>query len=570
MAPLGMAMALALAALGVYRTLPFLLSHFHGQTDSDRELHHVYESRDYLITFSVWLIAFVLYVPLTFTSARIRTRWKPLYTVICLVAACVFMGMFILHFGNRQFGAYDLGILIDTGWRQIIGQRPYVDFLTANPPGFNLGIKYAFRVFGINWNAQLYATAIFATGSFLWLYWLLCRLIGRRTVAFWLAFAAETAITLELSFWWYNSSTETFVLLFFLSCMLLCRQPCSVGAQISYYFSLWPLGLMKPNMAGIVILCGVALVLCGTGRKLRVTLLTLAAAATVLLFLYINGVSIPSMLASYHGAAIEHGLTLFGLRFYSDKELVVLLLWTLIMALPIVTVLPACRSSLRQRQWRGLAFQLFFPTILLVTLYGLITNSDLADMQIANLLVGGIIILFGIGMPVPPPIMRRIYIALLFAMLASDLYAATTRYRVYAISPHLFFEWEDADYGSSSAFFKDMHASPRMNLVIGQIGQAVSENQGPFFMGPRIELCYALNRLSSPDRMPVGWDPGVSFARRDQGRLLQIWQEHRFQTLIFLKDEYPYYPPEFLSLIRSNYSSDDKYSELTIYHARRQ
>lgn len=563
---LAAAIGLALLFLAVYFTLP-LLHLFHRTTDPEASLTRIYEVRDYFITLSAWLIAFVLYPPLCSIRSMLRTRWRPACTAISLAAACAFISLFILHFGNRQFGLYDFGILIDTGWRQLAGQRPYVDFLTATPPGFNLGIKYAFQIFGLNWNAQLYATAFLATGSFLWLYWLLARLTARRMVAFWLAFATEMAITLELSFWWYNNETETFVILFFLSCLLLCRQPRLPGAQVSYYFSLWPLALMKPNMAATMGLCGIVLVLCVTDRKLRVVLLTLASAATALLFLSLNKVSIAAMLANYHAAAIEHGLTFFGLRSYrSPSKLALLLLWIAMLALPFAAVLPEYSKLFRQRLWPKLAFLLFFPSLFLITMYGLTTNSDLADLQLVALLVGGTVLLFGIGMPAPRPILRRAYVALLFAMLASDLYAGVMRWRVQGIGPGQFFEWRDAAHSVNSKFFSDLHASGEMSDASDQIKKAISDNQGPFFLGPRLEMGYALNGIPSPDRMPVVWEPGTFFARKDEGKLLQTWEDHRFKTLIFLKGDYTFYTPEFMSLIHSDYSSDDRYPELTVYH----
>jgi hypothetical protein len=568
-APWGLALTLALAALAVYRVIPSIflpfVAHFHPNIDSDFTMSRLYEIRDGLITVAVWLIAFVLFRSSILIRGSLRRHWRPAYTTLCLVAACSFIVAFILHFGNRQFGAWDFGIMIDTGWRQIIGQRPYVDFLTTAPPGFNLGIKYAFQIFGLRWDSQLYATAILAVGSFLWLYWLLYKLTHSRMIGFWLAFAAEAAITLELSFWWFNSVTETFVLLFFLSCLLVSRQSRFVGAQLSYYFSLWPLALMKPNMAFTMGVCGIGLALCATDRKLRVALLTLAAAATTPLVLYLNGVSIPAMLANYHAATIERTFTFFGLRAYNPIQLAVIYFWTFLLALPISTVLPSCWSAFRQRQWRQFAFQLFFPAIFLISCYGMMTNSDFVDMQLINLLVGGTIILFVPGMPTPKPPTRRIFIALIFAMLASDLYAGAMRWRVHGIGP--FFEWSDADHRVNSSFFGDLRASPRMSAVVQQISQAVSDNQGPYFMGPRIEIGYALNRLPSPDHMALLWDPGAFFARKDQGKLIYIWQEHNYKTLIFLKGEYIFYPPEFISLIQSEYIRDDRYSELTVYHA---
>jgi hypothetical protein len=106
-----------------------------------------------------------------------------------------------------------------------------------------------------------------------------------------------------------------------------------------------------------------------------------------------------------------------------------------------------------------------------------------------------------------------------------------------------------------------------MNAVVEQIRQVVSGNKGPFYFDSRIEMGYALNRLPSPEHMAIMWEPGTFFARKDQETQLHIWQEHNYKTLIFHKDDYTYLPPEFMSLIHSGFSRDDKYSELTVYHS---
>src|SRR4051794_16363207 len=100
----------------------------------------------YVFTFVV-LLAFTYLTGSVFTRlvAMLTSGWSSAHTALALATGCAFLWLFILHFGNRQFGGWDYGILIDTGWRKMLGQRPYTDFITPTPPGFNLGVKYAFR-----------------------------------------------------------------------------------------------------------------------------------------------------------------------------------------------------------------------------------------------------------------------------------------------------------------------------------------------------------------------------------------------------------------------------------------
>jgi hypothetical protein len=499
-----------LGSLACYLAIPLITRH-HGAPDPEQFLTRTYEIRVVVIMCAAWLLSYVLYPFTTRRVMQLRGRWRPAYTAISLALACAFIAFFIVHYGNREYGLWDFGIVIDSGWRQVIGQHPYSDFLTTAPPGFNLGIKYAFQIFGVSWDAQLIATALFGCITFLWMYWLLTRLTTNRIAAFAASFTITSAISLELCFWWFNSVTETLMLLFFLSCLLLCRQTASTATLLSYYFSLWPLALMKPNMAGTMGLCGIVLTLILSDRKLRVALATLAAAATTPLVLYLNGISIPAMFANYHSAAIERGLTLIGFEPYHPRwKLVLLFFWMLALALPIATILPESASLLRLRRWSRFGSLLFFPVLFLITFYGLTTNSELVDVQLCALLLGGILILFGPDLGIGPTTspfarrrisLRRIYVPLLFTMLASDLYAGVMRWRVQGIGPGLFFEWRDSDHRVETGFFRDLHASVDMTRTTAQIQQAVAANSGPVFFGPRLEVGYALSRRSHAARL---------------------------------------------------------------------
>ena len=108
---------------------------------------------------------------------------------------------------------------------------------------------------------------------------------------------------------------------------------------------------------------------------------------------------------------------------------------------------------------------------------------------------------------------------------------------------------------------------------------ATTENPGPDFFGPRLDFNYAALGLPSPAHSPAWWEPGTAFAVSDQAHLIQGWQEHQFQTLIFLNSVYAYgtnadkadyymYPKEFIDVIKSGYVRDNSYPFLTVYHRR--
>ncbi len=219
----------------------------------------------------------------------------------------LFFAAFILHFGNRQFGGYDCSVLIDTGWRLATGQKPYVDFVCTVPPGFYLGAKYAFEWFGASWDAQLWVTSIYASITFLWMYWLFGVLLESRVAAFLMAFVIECAAMLLFAFWWYNNVTDVAAAVFFLSCLVYLKRPSARSAQATYVISLAMLALMKPNIAGLLGLGSIVLLLAATPFRRRFAALSFAGIAVAALFLEANGASVRGMLASYATAAIARG-----------------------------------------------------------------------------------------------------------------------------------------------------------------------------------------------------------------------------------------------------------------------
>ncbi len=530
-----------------------------------------------VILFGGFLAAYCL-VPASDSSLRFfRKHWHNAYTYGALLGICAFLGVFLIHMGRWQFGGYDYNILIETGWRQIQGQRPYVDFPTTTPSGFNLGIKYAYQLFGVNWDANLYFSAIFACLTFLWMYWLMTRLAMGRLAAMAMAFAIECAGMLTLCFWWYNDSVMVLAAMFFLSCLAYASQPRPVAVQASYFLSLVLLSLMKPNIAGVMIAGGVVLLFLVTDRKMRLVLLTLAATAAAVGVLLLNHVSIPAMLASYHSVAKVHGglLSRTGSRVLSMFDKVCALIGLILLSVPLLVLAPRMRKQLFQRDWKGTAFSLFFVVALVSAIYGLATNGEFRDLEFTVLLAAGAVLTFGLHWN--GPLLRRVFIAIVFASIAGDLYYGAERVRVYAIGPHMFFEWQDNQQRIESGFLKNMRVSSTMIEVEREIELATGANPGPYFFGTRLEFNYALLGLPSPEHSPAWWDPGAAFPASDQNRLIQVWQEHRFQTLIFLNSsyahgasaaefDYTFYPKEFLDAIKLGYVRDERYPFITVYH----
>ena len=562
--------------------IPSSLVHFQRITGQPSYVQDGFYKQAYLrldtILAGVFAGAFLL-APAAAAGVRwLRPRWRNAYTYGALAGICAFLCFFVVHFGRWQFDGFDYNIVIDLGWRQILGQRPYIDFPATTPPGFHLGIKYAFELFGVNWDANLYFSAIFACATLLWMYWTMTLLKMGRLASLAVAFAIECAAMLTHCFWSYNNSTLILAAVFFLSCLVYARDPDRAGVQVSYLASLTLLSLMKPNIAGLMIAGGVLLLFLATRRKLRLVMLTLGAVVAALAVLTLNHISVGAMLTSYLSVAKRRGSINARLSYatLSSFERHSSVFWVSVLSLPLLGALPKWAMQVWQRDWRGMVSTLLFPLSLLVMIYGMLTNGDFRDLECTALLAAGGVITFGLrwnGI-----LLRRVTIAILCASIAGDLYYGAARPFVYLSGPHIFFEWQDNEHRIDSGFLKNMRVGAPLIEVEREVKQAVDTNPGPYFLGPRIDFNYAAFGLTSPKGFPPAWAPETMFPISAEAQIIQNWQQDHLQTLIFIKDElagsaqggaYTYYPQEFLDIIDRAYVRDDEtYPDITVYRLR--
>lgn len=560
--------AAALTAVAFINTPEFVQKH--GREISPDPMYARFTCELDALLIGAFVVSFALLPSMMKTIAFCRRRWRQECSYLALIAICSGMWAFVLYFGRSQFGAYDFNVLVEMGWRQIAGQRMYVDFITPTPPGFNLGIFYAYKFFGVSWDAGLYLAAIVTCVSFLWMYWLLVKMSLSRLAAMGVALAIETCTMLLLCFWWYNNSALLFASIFLLSCMMCVMRESWIPAEVSYFASLTLLSLMKPNIAGVTIIGGLVLLWISSHHRWRVAAWTIAAALTSLAILAVNHVSVRALLATYHAASLERGISsTFGLDQMSREDRGLAILWAFAFSIPMIFILPKIWKQMQAGEWRGVAYNLFFPLSLFISLYGIATNGEFREVEWAVLLASSGVIAFGTHLT--RPFGRRIYVAMVFAAMVGDVYQGIERVRVYGIGVHLFFEWQDDQHEqrvNSDGFLKNMRVSPSMITVEHQVKQANETNAGPFFFGPRLDFNYAVLEIESPRGLPAWWHPGTSFARADEPGLVRLWEDHRFETLIFLKGDYTYYPPDLLAAIDRDYVRDDQYSSITVYRRR--
>ncbi len=147
-------------------------------------------------------------------------------------------------FGNRQMGAFDDNIIIDTGWRMFIGQKPYVDFYLPLSPEFYLGAGLAFKLWGVNWSAFVRLSIIFAVFTFALHSMALSYIVPRRA-AIALALVCQMLAMMITSYWWYNSNAAITSCLLFSVSLALVIAPGSRLLAIIFCVTLTILSVMK-------------------------------------------------------------------------------------------------------------------------------------------------------------------------------------------------------------------------------------------------------------------------------------------------------------------------------------
>ena len=567
---LSLGVALLLVSAALFLLTPYILRTLHpaippqsfGAQDS------IFHKRFLVLEWGVFVAVLLTGPTLT---PRLLTPVPRRIAMPLVIAVSVFIVWFIVHFGNRQFGGWDLSILVDTGWRQVLGLRPYTDFITPNPPGFNLGIYYAFRLFGVSWNAQLIMVAAFCVVTFVWTFALLQRLAVPVLASLSLAFAVQGATILPTCYWWYNNVTSVLATIFFLA-VILCaaqelrrdRDGASRAEWISYSLALALLSLMKPNIAGLLIGLATPLLFLVVRRKRRMLAYTAAGAIISIAVLLLHHISIHDMIECYRAAAIERGgFSSFGLLTYTQSQKLQLTGWTLLLAAPLGYLVPQIRTAWRSGRRRELVYVMLFLVAPVITVYGMKTNGEVKDSETPILLVACGIVLF--AQRRSRPWLRIFFLAMVASMIVPGIFYGASRQRLLGMGEGMFFQYTGADQPMRGHLFTSLIATPHLDKVQQEMRHAKASSPGPIFLGPRLEFGYADLEIPSPRGWPIYYQPGTSFARIDELRLVRSWQQQHFQTLIFLGDDRTFYPPPLLHAIESEYRPIPGYTAIEVY-----
>ncbi len=464
---------------------------------------------------------------------------RPCLVEIGLVMACgAFLALLAYRCGMHQFGGFDEGIEIDVAWRLINGQRPYVDFPCTLPVGFYLGAELAFRLFGVYFRSIIAFNSIWTFFSFLWLYALLRTLIQNRLLAFWSALTCVAITTVAVSFWWYNPVTSLSGALYAASVVAVILAPRQWWRWISLCLSLFLLALMKPNVAGMLILSGSVSLFAFRPTRRPVCLASLLALSLWFLAIRIHGSTLQQVITSYLSVA-SRGITLHQLWDFSASGSMI---WperilTIILLSSLLFPWFAKFRSRPSGSGPGWPITLFGFFCLLSGLLGFIANNDMSIVDFPLLVLAAFLVVAGRLKDIPRLTFSRrwtSYLTILCVWLACTGFSeGVVRNRIKLVRD--FFQFTETSEPFTVPLFQGLHAGPLFHSEVDYIEKLNStRDMSHAFFGDTLQWAYAAFHLQSPKGLPVWWHPGVSFPDGDQTFYIKEWVSRKFSPVLLI------------------------------------
>lgn len=510
-----------------------------------------------------------------------------------------FIAGFIGYFGMKQFGGYDMSLMIDAGWRVYQGQIPYSDFVCTLPPSFYLGLKYAYSFFGVKWSSIIILDCISSAITTVWIYVLL-RLSGfgwlNTSLLTLLAHATTTMLT---SFWWYNPFLSINICLLYLTSRLFIKNS-TVPLTISLILSMLLILLGKPN--GWISLPVFAITFLPDRKRLVYYFGGLCASLILMnLILWAENINPIAMFNSYRSISGSRGIQnpvnniilsgnirIDNIMFYS----IFLYLFIMAVAGNIKTMKLSTNPEHKRLRFQNV---LLNSALFLVVFALFNTNVDIKNMDLLPIMLS-VVLTEIVDLHHCSYLFRKnrgstgqdkkhtflnlqkdvvfswfrlftIQLCILF-YLVNSLYIGVNRLRVMRIGPLVYYEDPPLQKIQNTTFFEGLSSGKILQEMIDEVDSIVQKDWNQkFFFGPRIEFFYALFRLPSPEHLPVWWHGGTSYPLSLIPTLAESWNSHKFDVLIFPKNDifvftdakfgqYPFFPDAIKDSIHNDYQID--------------
>ena len=502
------------------------------------------------------------------SDARILTK----YLLIFLVA--ILFALANIHFGMYEFGGYDLSALIDSGWRVMSSQLPTRDFIATLPPSLYLATDIAFKLFGVHWNSILLAE------DFLFL--LLCAL-GLRVC--WILHtesepeqhsplalvyvALQSVLLLSVNHLWHSTMASAFGAYAILATYALLR--CSLtkwrielNLHLAFVFAV--LLLCKPNTAWTALLLCLFCIFISRHWIAGFRALGLAVLLDIAL-LTAFGITPYEAFAGYFGLSERLLPRLFIVGIYPErnKKWAVVLMITYLLLAPVALKMIRVIRQDQLRQWLAPDYLLCLGAVV-VSLIGLGTNWDFKIVDVTSLVLGAAIL-----MEIHPENHRSLSRPLLWStilLLLFALFLGVARIRMKEVGA-----WAGSSYGQideiHDRFFGNFKTRQAFDDVLRDADLVVARSSGrQIFVGPRLEFLYAREGLRSPAHLPIWWHPGSSYSLSAESQIEKIWEDDRFDVLIFAKHDRTRFPTKLLNYIDTNYTQDPTFNSLDVFYLK--
>lgn len=503
----------------------------------------------------------------------------PYIAACCVMLLAVLLCAATLVMSRHGFSGYDVGPMIDAGWRVYSGQVPGRDFIVTFPASLYLTVALSYKLFGVTWRAiALGECALYLIILVLGLctFRLLRAAWGLRMAAWILAVytVGQTLLLLSINYPWHASMAESFGAYAFVATLPL------LGAR---RLSRWQEGeafahltlaccfllLSKPNTAfPAIAVCFLALALQRVPWSRLLLVLGSVAIVDSVVLSFVH-VTLPSMLGAYLGLtgrlipkAFFNGIlyTLFA-RYGLANLLVYAILAPA--ATAFCVLLWKERSTFTRRPALVLA-----AGAVLVSVLGMGTNFDYKLTDTPMALLGLSLLAWGEEGTSFSALRFRVACASVALLLLAG-YFGRTRLRMQTVGL-----WAD-DKCPSQVVFNDpflgrMTGCPAVAETTSAVDQALrAYPHRNVFFGPAMEFLYAGRRLPSPLHLPNWWDPGSSYPLAKTQAVAQAWQDDHFDVLIFAEaEDMGHLPASVARTIATDYVRDPAWNAIHVYVRR--
>ena len=476
----------------------------------------------------------------------------------------------VTRFGMHQLGTYDVSSIVDLGWRYELGQVPFRDFPLTLPPAFSATVRICWSLLGHNWGSFVVGSTVVTICLVLCAWAALSRTEFDSAPNEVLVSLAIVIPHLAIGHIWHSALASQIAVVTVLWLLAWRHTPTrSSAATLGLFLVL--LLLSKPNIAGPMTLVSCAWIFLHWRSRHLVTLLIslVASLGTVLVI----SKSDPSRVLtttvellssrSRPTQLLPDGLDGFGKFFFLST-------YSLLLA-ALVGSLVAVLFFLSRRRPIETNVLLLGTGCAISALAGMATNWDIKSSDMPLAILGILLITWSTSAAGSGSLVfgstRYFSTFMVVALMLMNLSIGSTRWRMELAGP---MTQPEPTAQLQGRVLDGVHAAPILQAVDQQLAQALAESdEKDVFLGPRLEIFYSRFNLVSPTGLPLWWHDGTSYTSQELDGIVTAFRAADFSRAIFFKQDFTRFPPELREIVDRNFEIDERYSQLTIYWAKK-